>query len=157
LIEFLGIDEDLVEVAASASAPLNAGPGRKELAEWIQNLPEEEKNDLLVTATLQSSERWIIEFLRVYTQLAGSQAGLSLASAVCGLRLSVLSPHGLSYSVAGSRRKETGLGVKDWGSGKPETRGPHARGVYAWTADMRLRVGRAWMVFPACCWAMRRS
>jgi hypothetical protein len=27
LIEFLGIDEDLVEVAASASAPLNAEPG----------------------------------------------------------------------------------------------------------------------------------
>jgi predicted GIY-YIG superfamily endonuclease len=64
LIEFLGIDEDLVEVAASASAPLSSGPGRKELAEWIQYLPEEEKNDLLVTAALQSGERWKIELQR---------------------------------------------------------------------------------------------
>lgn len=68
LMEFLGIDEDLVEVAASASAPLSAGPSRKELAEWIQNLSEEEKNDLLVTAALQSGERWKIEFLRRFHQ-----------------------------------------------------------------------------------------
>ena len=68
LMEFLGIDEDLVEVAASASTPLSAGPSRKELAEWIQNLPEEEKNDLLVTAALQSGERWKIEFLRRFQQ-----------------------------------------------------------------------------------------
>src|SRR5882762_313987 len=32
LIEFLGIDEDLVEVAASASVPLKEGPSRKDLA-----------------------------------------------------------------------------------------------------------------------------
>ena len=32
LIDFLGIDEDLVEAAASASAPLKEGPSRKELA-----------------------------------------------------------------------------------------------------------------------------
>jgi hypothetical protein len=68
LIEFLGIDEDLVEVAASASAPLSAGPSRKELAGWIQNLPEEEKNDLLATAALESGERWKIEFLRRFQQ-----------------------------------------------------------------------------------------
>ena len=68
LIEFLGIDEDLVEVAASASAPLTAGPSRKGLAEWVQNLPEEEKNDLLVTAALQSGERWKTEFLRRFQQ-----------------------------------------------------------------------------------------
>ncbi len=64
LIEFLGIDEDLVQVAATASAPLSAGPNRKELAEWIQNLREEEKNDLLANAALQSGERWKKEFLR---------------------------------------------------------------------------------------------
>ena len=68
LIEFLGIDEDLVEVAASASAPLSAGPSWKALAEWIQNLPEEEKNNLLVTAALQSDDRWKIEFLRRFQQ-----------------------------------------------------------------------------------------
>jgi hypothetical protein len=43
LTEFLGIGERLVEVAASASAPLNAGPDREELATWIQSLPEKEK------------------------------------------------------------------------------------------------------------------
>jgi hypothetical protein len=32
LIEFLEIDEDLVEVAAQASEPLTAGPSRKELS-----------------------------------------------------------------------------------------------------------------------------
>jgi hypothetical protein len=43
LIEFLGIDEDLVEVAATVSAPLNAGPDREELATWIQTLPEKKR------------------------------------------------------------------------------------------------------------------
>jgi hypothetical protein len=68
LIEFLGIDENLIEVAALASAPLNAGPTRKELVEWIQNLPEKEKNDLLVTAASQSGERWQTELLRRFQQ-----------------------------------------------------------------------------------------
>ena len=70
LIEFLGIDEDLVEVAALVSAPLNAGPGRKELAEWIRYLPEDDKNDLLVTAALQSGDRWKIELLQRFQQQA---------------------------------------------------------------------------------------
>ena len=68
LIEFLGIDENLIEVAALASAPLNAGPSRKELVEWVQNLPEKEKNDLLVTAASQSGERWQTELLRRFQQ-----------------------------------------------------------------------------------------
>ena len=73
LMEFLGIDEDLVEVAASASAPQSAGPSQKELAEWIQNLPEKEKDDLLVTAALQSGERWKIELLRRFQQHVAQQ------------------------------------------------------------------------------------
>jgi len=64
LIEFLGIDEDLVEVAASASAPLNASPDREELAAWIQRLPEKEKNNLLVVAVSGPGERWKNELLR---------------------------------------------------------------------------------------------
>jgi hypothetical protein len=68
LIEFLGIDEDLVEVAALASAPLNAGPSRKELDAWIRSLPDKEKNDLLVTAALQSGDRWRNELLRRFRQ-----------------------------------------------------------------------------------------
>ena len=68
LIEFLGIDEDLVEVAASASAPLNAGPIGKELAAWIQSLPEKEKNNLLVTAVSEPGERWKNGLLRRFEQ-----------------------------------------------------------------------------------------
>src|ERR1017187_10823305 len=58
LIEFLGIDEDLVEVAAAASVPLKAGPSRKELAAWIQNVSEKDKDDLLVAALSDPGERW---------------------------------------------------------------------------------------------------
>jgi hypothetical protein len=58
LIEFLGIDEDLVEVAAAASAPPNFGPEQEELATWIQSLPEKEKNNLLVAAVSEPSGRW---------------------------------------------------------------------------------------------------
>ncbi len=64
LIEFLGIDEDLIEVAAAASEPLKAGPSRKELASWIRGLPNVEKEGLLVDALTESDERWKIELLR---------------------------------------------------------------------------------------------
>jgi hypothetical protein len=64
LIEFLGIDEDLVEVAALTSAPLSAGPSRKELDSWIRSLPEKDKNDLLLTAASEPGERWKTELLR---------------------------------------------------------------------------------------------
>lgn len=63
LIEFLAIDEDLVEVAALTSAPLNTGPSRKELDAWVRSLPEKEKNDLLVTAASEPGERWKTELL----------------------------------------------------------------------------------------------
>lgn len=68
LIEFLGIDEDLVQVAALTSAPLNAGPSRKELDAWIRSLPEKEKNDLLVTAASQFGDRWRNDLLRRFRQ-----------------------------------------------------------------------------------------
>jgi len=61
LIEFLGIDEDLVEVAASASAPLKEGPSRKELAAWVRSLPANEKDDLLIDFLSESSERRRLE------------------------------------------------------------------------------------------------
>ncbi len=58
LIEFLEIDEDLVEVAAQASEPLTAGPSRKELSAWIRGLPEKDKDELLITAAVEQRERW---------------------------------------------------------------------------------------------------
>jgi hypothetical protein len=64
LIEFLGIDEDLVEVAASASAPLKAGPSRKELATWVRGLPANEKENLLIDFLSESGERSRLELLQ---------------------------------------------------------------------------------------------
>lgn len=64
LIEFLGIDEDLVEVAASASAPLKAGPSRKDLATWVRGFPGNEKDDLLVGFLSETSERCRLELLQ---------------------------------------------------------------------------------------------
>jgi hypothetical protein len=58
LIEFLKIDEDLVEVAAQGSEPLAAGPNRKGLSAWIRGLPETDKNELLITAVVEQGERW---------------------------------------------------------------------------------------------------
>ncbi|MDR3676909.1 MAG: hypothetical protein P4N24_15570 [Acidobacteriota bacterium] len=80
LMEFLGIDEDLVEVAASASAPRSADPDRKELAEWIQGLPAKEKDDLLATAALQSGEGWRIELLRRFEQQVAQQTSHTTAA-----------------------------------------------------------------------------
>ena len=64
LIEFLEIDEDLVEVAAQASKPLVAGPTRRELSAWIRSLPEKDKNELLITAVAEQGERWRNDLIR---------------------------------------------------------------------------------------------
>jgi hypothetical protein len=66
LIEFLGIDEDLIEVAAAVSAPLSAGPSRKELADWTRCLPEKDKDNLLIAAVSDSGERWKNGLLRSF-------------------------------------------------------------------------------------------
>ena len=63
LIEFLGIGEDLIEVAAAASAPLKAGPSHKQLAAWVRGLPANEKDDLLIDFLSESSERCRLELL----------------------------------------------------------------------------------------------
>jgi hypothetical protein len=74
LIDFLCIDEDLVEAAAAASARLNARLGDQEFEAWIRNLPENEKTNLLVTVTLEPGERWknelLARFYREKQQLA---------------------------------------------------------------------------------------
>jgi hypothetical protein len=63
LVEFLGIDEDLVQVAAAVSSPLGAGPSGKELADWIRGLPEKDKDGLLIAAASDSGERWKNELI----------------------------------------------------------------------------------------------
>ena len=64
LIEFLGIDEGLVEVASSASAPLKAEPSRKELATWVRGLPANEKENLLIDFLSESGEGSRLELLQ---------------------------------------------------------------------------------------------
>lgn len=63
LVEFLCIDEDLLAVAAANSAPWTDGPGRQELEEWVGKLSEKEMRNLLVSAAMESGERWKNEFL----------------------------------------------------------------------------------------------
>ena len=75
LIEFLGIDEDLIEVAAVCFRAIESGPSHKELATWIRGLPEKEKDDLLVEALSEPDERWRIELLRRFQHENASTSG----------------------------------------------------------------------------------
>jgi hypothetical protein len=79
LIEFLEIDEDLVEVAARASKPLAAGPSRRELSAWIRGLPEKDKSELLITAVVDQDERWRNDLVRRFRRSNLQQTSDALA------------------------------------------------------------------------------
>jgi hypothetical protein len=69
LAEFLGIDDDLLEVAAQAStgeAP--AGPAREELASWVGGFPAEEKDALLLRLLTQDAAQLRLELLHRFRQ-----------------------------------------------------------------------------------------
>ena len=80
LIEFLEIDEDLVEVAAQASKPLAAGPSRRELSAWIRGLPEKDKEELLITAAVDQGERWRNDLVRRFRRTNLQQTSDVLAA-----------------------------------------------------------------------------
>jgi hypothetical protein len=80
LIEFLEIDEDLVEVAAQASKPLAAGPSRRELSAWIRGLPEKDKDELLITAAVDQGERWRNDLVRRFRRTNLQQTSDVLAA-----------------------------------------------------------------------------
>jgi hypothetical protein len=80
LIEFLEIDEDLVEVAAQASKPLTAGPSRRELSAWIRGLPEEDKNELLISGAGDRGERWRNDLVRRFRRTNLQQTSDALAT-----------------------------------------------------------------------------
>jgi len=80
LVEFLEIDEDLVEVAAQSSKPLAAGPSRRELSAWIRGLPEKDKNELLVTAAVDEGERWRNDLVRRFRRTNLQQTSHVLAA-----------------------------------------------------------------------------
>ncbi len=67
--EFLRIEEELIEVAAEASAALDtAGPSQEELAAWITAMPEAKKNALLLEAATGANPHFRIELLRLFEQ-----------------------------------------------------------------------------------------
>jgi hypothetical protein len=81
LVEFLEIDEDLVEVAAQASKPLAAGPSRKDLSAWIRGLPEKDKNELLIIAGTESSELWRSNLMRRFQRQNSQHSSRKVATA----------------------------------------------------------------------------
>lgn len=66
LVEFMGVDSNLLEVAVSGSAPLEASPTRDELAMWIRDLPTKDKDALLLNAALDHGPQVGAEILRWY-------------------------------------------------------------------------------------------
>lgn len=60
----MGIDHDLLEVAASESAQLATPPSQDELVAWIRGLPEKDKDALLVDAALNAASVTGAEILR---------------------------------------------------------------------------------------------
>jgi hypothetical protein len=67
--EFLRIEEELIEVAAEASAALDtAGPSQEELTAWITAMPEAKKNALLLEAATGANPHFRVELLRLFEQ-----------------------------------------------------------------------------------------
>ncbi len=66
--DFLGIDQDLIAVAAVRSAPHKAGPVRAHLEAWIKGMPEKEKSALLLQATRADHPHFQAELLRQFQQ-----------------------------------------------------------------------------------------
>jgi hypothetical protein len=66
LVDFMGVDSHLLEVAASESASLEASPTRDELSSWIRALPAKDKDTLLLDAALNRGPQAGAEILRWY-------------------------------------------------------------------------------------------
>jgi len=67
IVDFLGIDNELVEVAAKVSGEEEPGPTRDDLAAWIRQLPESEKDALLLNVALSNTINLQAELFRRYT------------------------------------------------------------------------------------------
>jgi len=80
LVDFLCIDEDLVEAAASNSAALGGIPGDRELEVWLRNLPQDEKTDLLVSAVIEPGERLKNELIHRFCRENRSPDSVSTAT-----------------------------------------------------------------------------
>ena len=66
LVDFLRIDQDLLDVAAEASDPIrgDAAPSQKQLTAWVRALPEKEKDALILRVLAGKDAQLRIELLR---------------------------------------------------------------------------------------------
>lgn len=63
-VEFMGIDSDLLDAAASGSGQPQTPPTRDELTSWIRALPGKDKDALLLDAALNATSQIGVEILR---------------------------------------------------------------------------------------------
>jgi hypothetical protein len=67
LVDFLRLDEDLLDTAAQASAPLStAEPSAAALAEWVRHLPADDKDEVIVRLLRGDGMHLRAELLRRY-------------------------------------------------------------------------------------------
>jgi hypothetical protein len=77
LADFLWIDEDLLEVAARASAAPPKGPSRQELAAWLAGLPGSEKDSLLLQFVEDTAPQLRWELLQRFRRARGKPEAAS--------------------------------------------------------------------------------
>ena len=85
LVDFLCLNQDLIEAAVATSAPIDSSPNRSKLEDWIRNLTESDKTNLLVAAVVETGERWRNElfqrFYRENQRPSSSHSGAQLRTA----------------------------------------------------------------------------
>jgi hypothetical protein len=64
--DFLGIDNELIEATAEVSGEEEPGPTRDDLAAWIRQIPESEKDALLLNVAINNTLNLQAELLRRY-------------------------------------------------------------------------------------------
>jgi hypothetical protein len=72
LVDFMDLDVDLLEVAASKSEEAATPPTRDELAAWVQTVPVKEKDALLVDAALDINSQTGAEVIRRFELSRGA-------------------------------------------------------------------------------------
>ena len=108
LVDFLRIDSALVEAAARASSTLETGMTHDDLAVWLRQMPESQKDALLLDAALNNTLNLRAELLRRYAHdrvlhHAGNRWRLVSAQMGCFSFRGVASTVAASQSSGGTR------------------------------------------------------
>jgi predicted kinase len=76
LVEFLRLDKDLIQVAATASSPLaDSEPKPAEIRQWLARLPVAKKDDLLVRLLGKNEGLLVDEFLQQVRREGAAEQG----------------------------------------------------------------------------------